>query len=77
MNGDTITSTSSNGIEMFKNTTDASSVVQVKNAQGYIRIHSLDINAYNTSNDSLSLLLQTTISDGGVYSLNLGIGLID
>ena len=40
MNGDTITSTNSNGITIFKNTTDASGVLEVKNAQGYIRMHS-------------------------------------
>ena len=40
MNGDTITATNSNGIEVFKNTTDASAVLQVKNAQGYIKMHS-------------------------------------
>ena len=57
MNGDTITSTNSNGIEIFKDTTDASPVLQVKNAQGYIKIHSFNINAFNTSNDSQSLLL--------------------
>ena len=51
MNGDTITSTNSNGIEVFKNTTDASPVLQVKNAQGYIKIHSFNINAFNTSNE--------------------------
>ena len=37
MNGDTITSTNGNGIEVFKNTTDASNVLTVKNAQGYIK----------------------------------------
>ena len=39
MNGNRITSTNANGIEVFKNTTDASNVFQVKNAQGYIRMH--------------------------------------
>ena len=76
MNGDRITSTNSNGIEVFKNTTDASNVFQVKNAQGYINIHSFDINAYNASNDSPSLLLLNTVSNGGVYCLKLGIGVI-
>ena len=76
MNGDTITSTSSNGITVFKNTTDASAVLDIKNAQGYIRIHSFNINAYNTSNNSPSLLLLNTVSNGGVYWLNLGIGVI-
>ena len=76
MNGDTITATNNNGIEIFKNTTDASAVLQVKNAQGYIRMHSFNINAYNTSNDSPSLLLLNTVANAGVYCLNLGIGVI-
>ena len=77
MNGDTITSTNSSGIEVFKNTTDASPVLQVKNAQGYIKMHSFNINAYNTSNDSQSLLLLNTATAGGaVYCNNLGIGAI-
>ena len=77
MNGDTITSTNSNGIEVFKNTTDASPVLQVKNAQGYIKIHSCNINAFNTSNDSQSLLsLNTAAAGGSVYCNNLGIGAI-
>ena len=77
MNGDTITATNSNGIEVFKNTTDASAVLQVKNAQGYIKMHSFNINAYNTSNDSQSLLLLNTATAGGaVYCNNLGIGAI-
>ena len=77
MGGDTITSTNGNGIEVFKNTTDASPVLQVKNAQGYIKIHSFNINAYNTSNDSQSLLLLNTATAGGaVYCNNLGIGAI-
>ena len=77
MNGDTITSTNSNGIEVFKNTTDASAVLQVKNAQGYVKMHSFNINAYNTSNDSQSLLLLNTATAGGaVYCNNLGIGAI-
>ena len=76
MNGNRITSTNANGIEVFKNTTDASNVFQVKNAQGYIRMHSFNINAYNTSNDSPSLLLLNTVSNGGVYLNNLGIGVI-
>ena len=77
MNGDTITSTNNNGIEVFKNTTDASPVLQVKNAQGYIKMHSFNINAYNTSNDSQSLLLLNTATAGGaVYCNNLGIGAI-
>ena len=77
MNGDTITSTNGNGIEVFKNTTDASAVLQVKNAQGYIKMHSFNINAYNTSNDRQSLLLLNTATAGGaVYCNNLGIGAI-
>ena len=77
MNGDTITSTNSNGIEIFKNTTDASAVLQVKNAQGYIKINSFNINAYNTSNDQQSLLLLNTATAGGaVYYNNLGVGAI-
>ena len=77
MGGDTITATNSNGIEVFKNTTDASPVLQVKNAQGYIKMHSFNINAYNTSNDSQSLLLLNTATAGGaVYCNNLGIGAI-
>ena len=74
MNGDTITSTNTNGTTVFKHTTDASGVLDVKNAQGYIRMHSFNINAYSTSNDSPSLLLLNTVSNGGVYCLNLGIG---
>ena len=35
MNGDTITSTNNNGIEIFKNTTDASPVLQVKSTRIY------------------------------------------
>ena len=77
MGGDTTTSTNSNGIEVFKNTTDASAVLQVKNAQGYIKMHSFNINAYNTSNDTQSLLLLNTATAGGaVYCNNLGIGAI-
>ena len=74
MNGNRITSTNANGIEVFKNTTDASNVFQVKNAQGYIRMHSFNINAYNY--DSPSLLLLNTVSNGGVYLINLGIGVV-
>ena len=76
MNGNRITPTNANGIEVFKNATDASNVFQVKNAQGCIRMHSFNINAYNTSNDSPSLLLLNTVSNGGVYLNNLGIGVI-
>ena len=76
MHGDTITSTNANGIEVFKNTTDASNVFQVKNAHGYIRMHSFNINAYHTSNRSPSLSLLNTVSNGGVDLHNLGIGVI-
>ena len=58
MNGNRITSTNASGIEVFKNTTDASNVFQVMNAQGYIRMHSFNINAYNTSNDSPSIIIK-------------------
>ena len=61
MNGDTIPSTHANGIEVFKNTTDASNVFQIKNAQGYIIMHSFNINAYSISNDSPSLLILNTV----------------
>ena len=76
MNGDTITATNSNGIESYEDTTDASPVLEVKNAQGYIRMHSFNINAYNSSNNSPSLLLLNTVANAGVYCLNLGIGVI-
>ena len=76
MNGDTITATNNNGIEIYKDTTDASPVLEVKNAQGYIRMHSFNINAYNTCNNSPSLLLLNTVANAGVYCLNLGIGVI-
>ena len=76
MNGDTITVTNNNGIEIYKDTTDASPVLEVKNAQGYLRMHSFNINAYNTSNDSPSLLLLNTVANAGVCCLNLGIGAI-
>ena len=76
MNGDRITATNNNGIEIYKDITDASAVLEVKNAQGYIRMHSCIINAYNTSNNSPSLLLLNTVANAGVYCLNLGIGVI-
>ena len=76
MNGNRITSTNNNGIEIYKDTTDASNVLEVKNAQGYIRMHSFNINAYNTSNNSPSLLLLNTVANAGVYCLNIGIGVI-
>ena len=48
----------------------------VKNAQGYLKFNSFNINAYNTSNDSSSLLLLNTANGNGVYCLSLGIGVI-
>ena len=72
-----MTATNNNGIEILKNTTDASAVLQVKNAQGYIKINSCNINAYNTNNDQQSLLLLNTATAGGaVYCNNLGVGAI-
>ena len=65
------------GLTFFKSTTDARNVLTVKNSQGYIKMHSFNINAYNTSNDSQSLLLLNTATAGGsVYCNNLGIGAI-
>ena len=64
------------GLTIYKNTTDASNVFTVKNAQGYIKFNSFNINAYNTSNDSSSLLLLNTANGNGVYCLSLGIGAI-
>ena len=66
----------SNGLTLYKDTTDASNVLTVKNAQGYIKFNSFNINAYNTSNDSSSLLLLNTANGNGVYCLSLGIGAI-
>ena len=66
----------SSGLTLYKDTTDASNVFTVKNAQGYIRCNSFNINAYNTSNDSSSLLLLNTANGNGVYCLSLGIGAI-
>ena len=65
-----------NGLTLYKDTTDASSVLTVKNAQGYIKFNSFNINAYNTSNDSSSLLLLNTADGNGCYCLSLGIGAI-
>ena len=65
-----------NGLTFYKNTTDASNVLTVKNAQGYLKFNSFNINAYNTSNDSSSLLLLNTANGNGVYCLSLGIGVI-
>ena len=66
----------SNGLTFYKDTTDASNVVTIKNSQGYLRFNSFNINAYNTSNDSSSLLLLNTANGNGVYCLSLGIGAI-
>ena len=65
-----------NGLTLYKDTTDASSVLTVKNAQGYIKFNSFNINAYNTSNDSSSLLLLNTADGNGCYCLSLGIGAV-
>ena len=65
-----------NGLTLYKDTTDASNVLTVKNAQGYIKFNSFNINAYNTSNDSSSLLLLNTADGNGCYCLSLGIGAI-
>ena len=67
---------SSNGFTLYKDTTDASNALTVKNAQGYIRFNSFNINAYSTSNDSSSLLLLNTANCNGVDCLSLGIGAI-
>ena len=64
------------GTTFYKDTTDASNVMCVKNAQGYLKSISFGINAYNTSNDSSSLLLLNTANGNGVYCLSLGIGVI-
>ena len=64
------------GLTFYKDTTDASNVMTVKNAQGYLKFISFGINAYNTSNDSSSLLLLNTANGNGVYCLSLGIGVI-
>ena len=64
------------GLTFYKDTTDASNVMCVKNAQGYLKCISFGINAYNTNNDSSSLLLLNTANGNGVYCLSLGIGVI-
>ena len=76
LENDTANINNSNGLTLYKDTTDASNVLTVKNAQGYIRFNSFNINAYNTSNDSSSLLLLNTANGNGVYCLSLGIGAI-
>ena len=65
-----------NGLTLYKDTTDASSVLTVKNAQGYITFNSFNINAYNTSNDSSSLPLLNTANGDGCYCLSMGVGAI-
>ena len=52
---DTSNISNASGLTLYKDTTDASNVLTVKNAQGYITFNSFNINAYNTSNDSSSL----------------------
>ena len=64
------------GLTLYKDTTDASNVLTVKNAQGYITFNSFNINAYNTSNDSSSLLLLNTANGNGCYCLSMGVGAI-
>ena len=56
LENETANMNNANGLTLYKDTTDASNVFTVKNAQGYIRFNSFNINAYNTSNDSSSLL---------------------
>ena len=73
---DTSNISNNSGLTVYKNSTDASNVFTVKNAQGYIKFNSFNINAYNTSNDSSSLLLLNTANGNGVYCLSLGIGVI-
>ena len=73
---DTSNISNNSGLTLYKNTTDASNVLTVKNAQGYIRFNSFNINAYNTSNDSSSLLLLNTANGNGVYCLSFGVGVI-
>ena len=73
---DTSNISNASGLTLYKDTTDASNVLTVKNAQGYITFNSFNINAYNTSNDSSSLLLLNTANGNGCYCLSLGIGAI-
>ena len=74
--GENYNISNNSGLTFYKDTTDGSNVLTVKNAQGYIRFNSFNINAYNTSNDSSSLLLLNTSNGNGVYCLSLGIGAI-
>ena len=73
---DTSNISNASGLTLYKDTTDASNVLTVKNSQGYITFNSFNINAYNTSNDSSSLLLLNTANGNGCYCLSLGIGAI-
>ena len=74
--GENCNISNNSGLTFYKDTTDASNVMTVKNAQGYLKFNSFNINAYNTSNDSSSLLLLNTANGNGVYCLSLGIGAI-
>ena len=74
--GENYNISNNSGLTFYKDTTDASNVMCVKNAQGYLKFISFGINAYNTSNDSSSLLLLNTANGNGVYCLSLGIGAI-
>ena len=74
MNGDMITTTNNNGIEVFKNTTDGSDVFKVKNAQAYLKFRSFSIDAYNTSNDSSQQLFLNMNNGNAVRCNKLGIG---
>ena len=74
--GENYNISNNSGLTFYIDTTDASNVMTVKNAQGYLRFNSFNINAYNTSNDSSSLLLLNTANGNGVYCLSLGIGVI-
>ena len=74
--GENANISNNSGLTFYKDTTDASNVMTIKNAQGYIKFNSYNINAYNTSNDSSSLLLLNTANGNGVYCLSLGIGVI-
>ena len=74
--GENANISNNSGLTFYKDTTDASNVLTIKNAQGYLRFNSFNINAYNTSNDSASLLLLNTANGSGVYCLSLGIGAI-
>ena len=74
--GENYNISNNSGLTFYKDTTDASNVMTIKNAQGYLKFNSFNINAYNTSNDSSSLLLLNTANGNGVYCLSLGIGVI-